>query len=102
VRQSIAVRPPRRAIRVTAVRGEVTVDLLNGRVTSTATGIAADPGFADYQRNQMFIEEARHFLACVSGEAQPLIPLDEGIDVLRVALAVKEAMRTGTAAAIAS
>ena len=97
VRQSMAVRPPRRAIRVTAERCEVTADLLNGRVTSTAPGIAPDPGFADYQRNQMFVEEARHFLACVSGEAQPLIPLDEGIDVLRVALAVKEAMRTGTA-----
>lgn len=102
VRQSIATRPPRRAIRATAERGEVTVDLVTGRVTSTATGIAANPGFADYQRNQMFIEEARHFLACVAGEAQPLIPLEEGIDVLRVALAVKEAMRTGTAAAIAS
>ena len=102
VRQSIAVRPPRRAIRVTAERGEVTVDLLNGCVTSTSPGIAPDPGFADFPRNQMFIEEARHFLACVAGEAQPLIPLDEGIDVLRVALAVKEAMRTGTAEAIAS
>ena len=54
------------------------------------------PGaFAGFQRNEMFVDEARHFCACVAGLESPAVPLDDGIAVLRLALAVKEAMRTG-------
>ena len=51
--------------------------------------------FADYQRNQMFMDEAKHFQACVAGREKPAVPLEDGIAVLRLALAVKDAMRTG-------
>ena len=40
----------------------------------------------------MFMDEARHFQACLAGSATPAVPLDDGIAVLRVALAVKEAV----------
>ena len=43
--------------------------------------------FAGYRRNQMFLDEAEHFLACVDGKARPAIPLEEGIAVLQLALA---------------
>jgi predicted dehydrogenase len=94
VRQSFASRPSRRIITVTGEHGSVTVDLQAGRITGYPR-VASTIAFADYQRNQMFIDEARHFLACMAGTEQPAVPLDDGIAVLRLALAVKDAMRTG-------
>ena len=57
--------------------------------------VAPAPAFADYRRNQMFVDEAGHFKACLEGRATPSVPLDEGIAVLRLALAVKDAIRSG-------
>jgi predicted dehydrogenase len=94
IRQSIATRPPRRTIAVTGEHGSVAVDLLKGEVISDP-GVAPAPAFADYRRNQMFVDEVRHFKTCLEGRAIPSVPLDEGIAVLRLALAVKDAIRTG-------
>jgi predicted dehydrogenase len=94
VRQSFAARPPRRMITVTGDRGSVTVDLLEGRISSTPR-IASAAAFADYQRNQMFVDEVRHFQECLAGSATPAVPLDDGIAVLRLALAVKQAVTSG-------
>jgi predicted dehydrogenase len=57
--------------------------------------------FADYQRNEMFLDEARHFLACLAEDEKPAVPLEDGIAVLRLALAVKDAMRTGHSVEVA-
>jgi predicted dehydrogenase len=94
VRQSFASRPPRRTITVAGEHGSVTVDLLAARV-STDSRVASAVAFADYQRNQMFIDEARQFAACLAGREKPAVPLEDGIAVLHLALAVKDAMRTG-------
>jgi predicted dehydrogenase len=98
--QNFASRPPRRVIRVAGEGGSVTVDLLAGRITADAQSVSA-PSFAEYQRNEMFIDEVRHFGACLDGREKPSVPLEDGIAVLRLALAVKEAMRTGHTVAIA-
>jgi predicted dehydrogenase len=94
VRQSIASRPPRRMLSVDGERGAITIDLLGGRISSDPRLIAAG-AFAGFERNEMFLEEARHFCACVSGLEAPAVPLDDGIAVLRLALAVKDAIRSG-------
>ena len=99
VRQSFASRPPRRTITVAGEHGAVRVDLLGARI-STDSGAAPAVVFPDYQRNQMFMDEARHFEACVAGREKPTVPLEDGISVLRLALAVKDAMRTGRAVEI--
>jgi predicted dehydrogenase len=100
VRQSFATRPPRRTISVDGETGSVTIDLLSGRISSEPR-IASAGAFADYQRNQMFVDEARHFLACMAGEEKSAVPLADGIAVLRLALAVKDSMRTNQTVAIA-
>jgi predicted dehydrogenase len=94
VRQSFASRLPRRTISVAGEHGAVTVDLLAGRIISTDARVPS-VAFAGYQRNQMFMDEMRHFLACLAGKEKAAVPLEDGIAVLQVALAVKEAMRTG-------
>lgn len=94
VRQSFASRPPRRTITVAGEHGSVTADLLAGRIV-TDSRVAPPVAFADYQRNRMFMDEVSNFQAALAGTEKPGVPLDDGIAVLRVALAVKEAMRTG-------
>jgi predicted dehydrogenase len=44
---------------------------------------------AGFERNALFMAEARHFLDCVEGRAQPLVSLDDGVRTLEVILAAK-------------
>jgi len=94
VRQTFASRAARRTITVHGAGGSATLDLLAARLTTSPANLAPAVVHADYQRNRMFLDEAAHFLACVEGTATPAIPLADGIAVLRVALGVKQAMRT--------
>jgi len=52
----------------------------------------AAPGF---DRNQLFLDQTRHFLACVEGRESPVVDLRSGIQSLRMALAAKESIATG-------
>ena len=96
VTQTMATRPPRRSITVEGARGRATLDLLAGRLrVDVEPPLAPVAPMADYPRNQLFVDEAAHFLDCISGDGPPSVPLSDGIEVLRVALAVKESLRTG-------
>lgn len=103
VTQSMATRPPRRSIIVEGERGRAVLDLLGGTFVAEALPpLAPVAPIADYQRNQMFVDEAAQFLDCLevpagssAGRAAPAVPLSEGIEVLRIALAVRESMRRG-------
>jgi len=48
-----------------------------------------------FERNQMFLDEMRHFLAVVRGETEPTCTLEDGRQALQLALAVLESDRTG-------
>jgi predicted dehydrogenase len=96
VRQSFAVRPPRRTIVVRGERAEATLDLLASRL-DVHPPLAPPMSLPDYQRNQMFLDEAAHFLGCLDGHESPAIPLREGVLVLKIALFVKDAMQSGRA-----
>lgn len=43
-----------------------------------------------YERNTMFLEQMRHFLSVVRGEAEPLCTLDDGARALEIALKTRE------------
>jgi len=94
VRQTFASRDIKRRITVTGQRHIATVDLVTGTFR-TEPPLASPMDRPDYDRNQMFLAEASHFLAAVEGREKSLIPLDDGIAVLRTALAVKQSVRTG-------
>ena len=44
----------------------------------------------------MFTEELSHFLSCLKGEEQEIVSVSDGVDVLKVCLAAKESIRTGS------
>jgi predicted dehydrogenase len=53
------------------------------------------PAPVGYERNSMFLSEAQHFLDCVTGRAEPLVSLQDGMRTLDVALAAKTSAAEG-------
>ena len=51
------------------------------------------PNPADWEPNQMYLDEIRHFLRCVRREESPALSICEAARVLDIALAAKEASR---------
>ena len=48
-----------------------------------------------YNINQMYLDELRHFMLCLSGEEEPSLGLVDAKRVLELALAIKDSIRTG-------
>lgn len=94
VSQSFASKPPTRRIVVRGALASVTVDLISGTF-DIDPAVAPVRQLTDYQRNEMFCDEVRAFLACVDDRTPSPIPLADGVAVLRIALGVKESMRSG-------
>jgi predicted dehydrogenase len=89
--------PPQRQCEVIGDRGRAIMDLNALTVTVFTRGnqtpdIHRFPGF---ERNQLFLDEASHFLECVKTRSRPIVDLADGLQSLRMALAAKESMRTG-------
>jgi len=93
VQQTFAGRPPVRTITVTGERCTGTLDMLGARL-SFVPPLAPEMSVAEYQRNRMFVDEAANFLESIERRVPPGVTLDDGITALRVALAVKESMKT--------
>lgn len=48
-----------------------------------------------FERNQLFLDELKHFLMCVRGKEQPVVTLRDGVNSLKMALAAKQSLETG-------
>ena len=90
-------RPPARGCTVVGDRGKIVVDLLEPalRVFGGAGTELETYRPAGFQRNQMFLDQTRHLLACLEGREQPVVSIREGAQSLRVALAAKASMASG-------
>jgi predicted dehydrogenase len=53
------------------------------------------PEEADYDTNQMYVDEMKHFLQCLEGKAEPTQDVNAGKRVLEIALAAKQSAETG-------
>ena len=49
----------------------------------------------NYVRNDMFIDEMKHFLNCIQKRKQTINPLPDGIQTLKIALSIKKSSKTG-------
>jgi predicted dehydrogenase len=90
--------PPNRQCEIIGELGKIVVDFSSLRVT--APGFIQD--FAGFERNQLFVDETKHFLACIEGRETPLVDLNAGIQSLRMALAAKESIASGGAVELGS
>jgi len=87
-------RPPSRTCKVVGDEGQILVDLRAcTAVRFDGRGEVAERlECPDFPRNQMFLDEARHFLACIEGAETSAVPLAVGVRSLEVALAAKASL----------
>jgi len=93
-------RKPHRGIELVGEEGVLRWDFEANRleVYSAATREwRVEQGDAAFERNQMYVEELRQFVACVQGEVEsgPLADGEQGAAVLAVALAALQSSREG-------
>ncbi|MGD1282481.1 Gfo/Idh/MocA family protein [Mycobacterium seoulense] len=98
VHQDYLQRPPARRCTVLGDAGKIVVDLqeLTVRVFGDEGLLSETSDFGGFQRNELFLREAEHFLACLRGEEAPQVTVREGAQSLRMALAVKESLASGS------
>lgn len=91
-------RPPSRNLKIIGDAGKICMDMIGLSLqVYDASGVQMDNIVLDnFQRNDIFIDQTRHFLACLSGKARPLVTLRNGAQSLRIAIAVKQSIETGT------
>jgi predicted dehydrogenase len=98
-------RPPSHRLTVIGTEGTITWNHGDSAARRYCAGsrrwetLLAPEGF---EREHMFVDEMRHFLACLRGEEQPLCTLDDGRAALEVALAAKRAIGMIPTSALAS
>ena len=49
----------------------------------------------DFERNHLFLEQMRHFLEVIKGQAKPECSLEDGIKALQLALAAHASQARG-------
>jgi predicted dehydrogenase len=99
--QDLLQRPPLRTYEVLGEEGRALWDYYgNDIVVLRPDGSRERQSFEGFDRNTLFVDELRHFIACVEGREQPVVGLREGADSLRIALAARESLGTGQAVAL--
>ena len=105
-------QPPSHRFEVIGTKGTLKWDLSNGATRiyraspeslaiSTGMGIKAGGEWEAYpladgwERNLMFLEQMKHFVAVVRGEAEPICTLDDGVRVMKLISAVHQSQNTG-------
>jgi predicted dehydrogenase len=96
--QDYLQRPGSRTCKIIGDRGRIETDLLalTVRVYAASGQPAESHDFHGFQRNELFIEETRRFLACIQSGERPPVDIREAAQSLRMALAAKESLERGT------
>ncbi|MEP6692849.1 MAG: Gfo/Idh/MocA family oxidoreductase, partial [Gemmatimonadaceae bacterium] len=96
-------RPPRRSCEIVGDKGTFNADLRGNSYSLRLHDDSSDrpSAFPEFERNDMFLDEIRHFVGAMRGEHPPAVSLAEAADTLRVVLAAKESMITHRAVEIA-
>jgi predicted dehydrogenase len=95
--QDFLQRPPVRIFKISGDAGMAEIDLLrNCLVVYGGQGeMLEESKFAGFKRNDMFLEQARHVLECITTSKAPNVDLYAGIQSLRMALAAKASLANG-------
>jgi predicted dehydrogenase len=92
-------RPSRRRCRVVGDMGCIEVDLLEPSLVWTGSDgeIRLEERYPGFDRSELFVEEMRSFVEAVDGSHDVEVGLAHATDTLRIAVAVRESMKTGEA-----
>jgi len=97
LQQDYLQRPSSRSCEVIGDEGKAFMDLAGLSLSRyDREGKLADYcQWKNFERNQLFLDEMRHFLDCVEARREPLVGLADGVWSLRMALAAKESIAQG-------
>jgi predicted dehydrogenase len=88
--------PPSRNCEIICEHGKITLDFAQTTTLVQERGGAANlMQFPEFQRNDLFLDQTRHFLDCVARRTKPTVDLADGIQSLRMALAAKASIASG-------
>ena len=101
VYQDYFQRPKSRSCRIVGERGRIDWSLSEATaVRFEGDRLVEQHSYSDFDRNQMFVDELAHFLACVRGEERPAVTLRDGAASLRMGLALLESQRSNQPVAL--
>ena len=96
-------RPPQHTLEIVGTEGTLAWDNADGTLRLAqvgADGKAGDwqifPAPAGFERNTLFLDEMRNFLAVCQGQAEPACSLDDEVYALRLALAAMRSSQERT------
>ena len=97
LQQDYLTNPGERSCEVLGESGKIAANLTDAilRVWTADGKLATQQQFDVIDRNKLFLDELRHFLACLDGAEKSHIPASEGARSLQVALAARESMASG-------
>jgi predicted dehydrogenase len=101
--QDYLQRPPVRTFKIVGDQGIAQVDLIKGQlaVYNVEGDVVETWDGSSFKRNDMFLNQMKHFLASVAGQTPPQVNLWDGIQSMRLALAAKESLASQTLVHIA-
>jgi predicted dehydrogenase len=91
-------RPPEHTLRIIGTEGTIHWDNTDGiaRIFEPANEDWREESIPiEFERNTVFLEEIRHFLDVCRKGVNPVCDLEDGIEALRIALAVHQSSRSG-------
>ena len=91
-------QPPSHRFQLIGTNGTIQCDFADGSVQlyrAENRQWEAYPLPEGWERNMMFMEEMRHFIRVVRGEAEPTCTLEDGIRVMRLIEAVRQSQEAG-------
>lgn len=91
-------RAPRRYCEIIGEEGTLELDLMSNEVRQFVAGQSDWEVFRNegFDRNDMYIEEMRHLLACLQGAEKPMVDLENGAETLKITLAAKSSAENGS------
>ena len=97
LQQDYVQRPPSRGCEIVGDRGKIHMDLTGLSVTryDREGKVAETARWENFDRNQLFLDQLRHFLECVDTRQKPFVDLQDGVGSLRMALAARESIASG-------
>jgi predicted dehydrogenase len=93
-------RPAVRSCEIFGDDGRIVWNYHEGTVEDVRTDGARERFVAVIERNELFLAELRHFLACQRGEDKPRISVRDGAATVRIALAARRSLETGAPVAL--
>jgi predicted dehydrogenase len=96
-------RTPRRACRFIGLEGSLVWDVMRQSVEvyqAASRNWVTVPTLSFPDRNQMYVEELRHFLGCIHEGSRPIVDGTDGINVLTIIEAARRSMARDSAVEI--